>query len=89
MLSYAYVEIYSSFFPLLAVDYVERLKLLEGIETGINKFLILDSLRSLRVSYSVASRLIRPPVETSFGLRRRYVVAIDRIVFISDFPCVR
>ena len=68
---------------------MERLELLEGVETGINKFLTLDSPRSLRVSYSAASRLTRPPVETSFGLRRRHVVATDRMVFISDFPYVR
>ena len=89
MLGYTYIGIYSSFFSLLAINYIERLKLLEGVETGINKFLILNSPRSLRVSYSVASRLTRLPVETSFGLRRRYVVATDRMVFISDFPCVR
>ena len=68
---------------------MERLELLEGIETGINKFLILNSLRFLRVSYLIASRLIRLLIETSFGLRYRYIVATDRIVFISDFPYIR
>ena len=39
------------------------------------------------MSCSVASRLTHPLVETSFGLRRRRVVATDRVVFISQFPC--
>ena len=89
MLNYIYVKIYSSFFSLSAINYVKRLKLSENIEIDINKFLTLNSLRSLRIFYSAASRLTRLSIEINFDLRRRYVVVIDRMIFISDFPCVR
>ncbi len=68
-----------------ADNYKGRLELLEYIEIGINRFLTYNSLRSLRVFYLIASRLILLLVETGFSLRRRGVVAIDRIVFISNF----
>ena len=74
--------------PLPADDCTGRLELPGGVEAGINKFLIFSSLRTPGVSYSVASRLTHPLVETSFGLRRRNVVATDRVVFISQFPCL-
>ena len=74
--------------PLSADDCVERLELSGGVGVGINKFLTYSSPQSPRVPCSVASRLTHPLIETSFGLRRRHVVATDRVVFISQFPCL-
>ncbi len=77
-----------SIYPFPADDCKGRLELPGCVEIGINRFLTHDGPRSPRVSCPVASRLTLPPVETGFGPRRRRVVATDRMVFISDFPCM-
>ena len=77
-----------SSYPFPADDCKGRLELPGCIEIGINRFLTHDDSRPPRVSCSVASRLTHPLVETSFGPRRRGVVATDRMVFITQFPCV-
>ncbi len=71
-----------------ANDYKKRLELPEYVEIGINRFLTHNNPRSSRVSYPIASRLTLSPVETGFDPRRRRVIATDRMIFISDFPCM-
>ena len=41
------------------------------------------------MSYLIANKLIRLLIEISFNLRRRHVIIINRIIFISDFSYMR
>ena len=74
---YLTISILRSTSLFLANNYKKRLKLLEYIEIDINRFLIYNNLYSLRISYSIANRLILLLVEINFDLRYQYVIAIN------------
>ena len=73
---------------LSADDCRGRLKLSEGIEVSINKFLAFSDSQTSEMFCSVASRLTHSLIEISFSLQRWHIVVTDQIIFISCFLCI-